>query len=65
MNRAHPHTPDPPAEGKLRKFGLVFASGMRMIFGLLLPWLFDRPWPLWPWIAAACSLHPHWHSPVL
>jgi len=43
------HDPD---RQELRKFGLVFASGIALIFGLLLPWLFDRPWPLWPWIAA-------------
>jgi hypothetical protein len=43
------HDPD---RQELRKFGLVFASGIALIFGLLLPWLFDRPWPLWPWVAA-------------
>jgi len=37
---------------ELRKFGLVFATGIALIFGLFLPWLFDRPWPLWPWIVA-------------
>ena len=37
---------------ELRQFGLVFATGMALIFGLFLPWLFERPWPLWPWIVA-------------
>ena len=37
---------------ELRKFGLVFATGIILIFGLLLPWLFEHPWPTWPWIAA-------------
>ena len=37
---------------ELRKFGLVFATGIVLIFGLLLPWLFEHPWPAWPWIAA-------------
>jgi hypothetical protein len=37
---------------ELRTFGLVFASGIALIFGLLLPWLFDKAWPTWPWIAA-------------
>ncbi|MGB5716788.1 MAG: SxtJ family membrane protein, partial [Gammaproteobacteria bacterium] len=37
---------------ELRKFGLVFATGIVLIFGLLLPWLFEHPWPTWPWIAA-------------
>jgi hypothetical protein len=40
---------------QLRQFGLVFAAGLIVIFGLLLPWLADRPLPLWPWITAAVS----------
>jgi hypothetical protein len=23
-----------------------------VFFGLLLPWLFGKPWPSWPWVAA-------------
>jgi hypothetical protein len=43
-----------PADQKqLREFGLVFAAGLVVMFGLLLPWLAGRPWPLWPWVAAA------------
>jgi hypothetical protein len=38
---------------QLREFGLVFAAGLVVMFGLLLPWLADHPWPLWPWITAA------------
>ena len=37
---------------ELRQFGLVFASGIVLIFGLLLPWLFEHAWPTWPWITA-------------
>ena len=37
---------------ELRTFGLVFATGIVLIFGLLLPWLFEHPWPTWPWVAA-------------
>ena len=43
----------------LREFGLVFAGGLVVFFGLLIPWIFDRPWAWqpggarWPWIAAA------------
>jgi hypothetical protein len=44
------HDPD---RLELRKFGLVFASGIALVFGLLLPWLFEKPWPLWPWMIAA------------
>ena len=48
------NTPDMPANRKqLREFGLVFAGGLVVMFGLVLPWLADRPWPLWPWVAAA------------
>ena len=43
----------------LREFGLVFAGGLIVFFGLLIPWIFDRPWVWqeggahWPWIGAA------------
>ena len=42
-----------PDKQELRKFGLVFATGMVLIFGLFFPWLLERPWPVWPWIVAA------------
>jgi hypothetical protein len=38
---------------ELRQFGLIFATGIALIFGLFLPWLFEKPWPQWPWIVAA------------
>ena len=34
----------------LRKFGLTTGGIVAVLFGLLLPWLFDRALPLWPWI---------------
>jgi hypothetical protein len=43
----------------LREFGLVFAGGLIVFFGLLIPWIFDKPWvwqeggARWPWIGAA------------
>ena len=37
----------------LRKFGLTTGAIMVMLFGLVLPWLRDRPLPLWPWCVAA------------
>ncbi len=48
-------TPAPLKTDKktLREFGLVFAAGLMLIFGLLLPWIWDKAWPTWPWIAAA------------
>lgn len=37
---------------ELRSFGFIFAAGLVLIFGLFIPWLADRAWPQWPWIAA-------------
>jgi hypothetical protein len=36
----------------LREFGLVTGAILAGLFGLLFPWLLERPWPLWPWVAA-------------
>jgi len=47
------HPPLKTDRKTLREFGLVFAAGLVLFFGLLLPWIWDRPWPRWPWIAAA------------
>jgi hypothetical protein len=33
----------------LRDFGLVTGATFAILFGLLFPWLLDRPWPIWPW----------------
>lgn len=32
----------------LRKFGFIFAALVLVLFELLVPWLRERPWPLWP-----------------
>jgi len=45
-------TSAPADHRQLREFGLVFAAGLIVMFGLVLPWLAGRPWPLWPWITA-------------
>lgn len=37
---------------ELREFGLITGGILALLFGLLLPWLFDHAFPLWPWIAA-------------
>ena len=39
-----------PGTLELRKFGLVTGAIVAVLFGLLIPWIFDNPWPLWPWI---------------
>ena len=46
-------TPHIASRRELRAFGLVMAGMIAALFGLLLPWLFDRVWPTWPWITAA------------
>lgn len=42
-------TPDLDKKG-LREFGLITGAIIAVLFGLLLPWLFGRGLPLWPWI---------------
>ena len=37
----------------LRQFGLMTGAILVAIFGLLLPWLLNLDWPLWPWIIAS------------
>lgn len=37
----------------LRRFALVLAAFLGVAFGVIAPWVFDRPWPAWPWFAAA------------
>ncbi len=37
---------------ELRKFGLVTGLVAVVLFGLVLPWLFQQSSPLWPWEVA-------------
>jgi hypothetical protein len=47
----HPSIPQlGPKE--LREFGLSTGVIVIALFGVLLPWLFNRGWPLWPWLIA-------------
>lgn len=39
-----------PAE--LRKFGLVTAGMVILFFELLIPWIWDLAWPIWPLVVA-------------
>ena len=41
-----------PGTRELRKFGLVTGVIVVVLFGLLLPWIFEYKWPTWPWILA-------------
>lgn len=55
---AHPTTiPELDRRG-LRDFGLLMAAVIGVLFGLLLPWLFERGWPIWPWIIAVAFALP-------
>jgi Saxitoxin biosynthesis operon protein SxtJ len=42
----------PPNPRELRNFGLTTGGIVAVLFGLLLPWLLSRAFPLWPWIVA-------------
>ena len=37
----------------LREFAIVTGGVLAVIFGLLLPWIFDNSYPYWPWIVWA------------
>lgn len=37
----------------LRRFGWQMAIAWPLLFGVLLPWLFNHSWPLWPWLLSA------------
>ena len=40
----------------LRRYGLMMSSVIALLFGLALPWLLSRPWPICPWVLAAAFL---------
>lgn len=42
---------------ELRTFGLTLGGMAALVFGVALPWLFGRPYPVWPWLIASalCS----------
>lgn len=44
-----------PGTQELRKFGLVTGAIVAVLFGLLLPWIFNYSWPLWPWVVTGIS----------
>ena len=37
----------------LRRFGFTTGTIVAVLFGILLPYLLDHAWPIWPWIIAA------------
>lgn len=34
----------------LREFGLVTGAIVAVLFGLFFPWVFERGFPIWPWV---------------
>ena len=61
-----PHQiPELEATG-LRQFGLTTGSIVPVLFGLVLPWLFDLNYPLWPWfVGGLLIIWALMHSPSL
>lgn len=53
MSSALEHSGKAPDPQELRKFGFIFSAIFLGLFELLLPWLKDRPLPLWPLYIAA------------
>ena len=51
MTMSASHIPELDAKG-LREFGLTTGAIIAVLFGLGFPYLFDRPWPIWPWAVA-------------
>ena len=43
-------TESPLTRKELRQFGLIFGAMVALMFGGVLPFLFGRPFPLWPWM---------------
>lgn len=42
-----------PTSKDLRSFGLIMGGMISVFFGLLIPWIWDLKWPMWPFIVAA------------
>jgi hypothetical protein len=38
---------------ELRRFAITTAAALTVLFGIVLPWLFEFSFPKWPWIASA------------
>jgi len=42
-----------PSKKELRSFGLIFGVLIAGVFGILLPWMYELAFPLWPWVLAS------------
>ena len=50
---------------ELRQFGTVMGIFLVLFLGLLIPWVWEFPFPVWPWIAAAVFIGSALIAPVL
>ena len=62
-------TSSPRSNKKLRDFGLLTGAILAILFGVLLPWLFDHSIPIWPWVVAtilsfSALLQPYFLRPI-
>lgn len=48
----------------LRNFGLMIGAALGLVFGLLLPWLWDGTYPLWPWLVGGSLALTGWLKPA-
>ena len=58
-----------PNKIELRNFALVTGTGLALIFGLFIPWIWSFDWLVWPWYTAAVLvawglIHPSSLKPV-
>jgi len=70
MQASHHTIPELDSKG-LREFGLTTGAIVIVLFGGLLPWLFDFAYPVWPWViggilglwavVAPATLNPVYH----
>lgn len=51
-----PNNETKPDRKELREFALTMSAAIGGLFGLVIPWLLDRAWPLWPWPLALAFL---------
>lgn len=42
-----------PSRHELRAFGFSMGGAIAALFGVVVPWLREAPWPTWPWLLAA------------
>lgn len=57
MSRPAAGIPELDRKG-LRHFGLLMSGIVATLFGILLPFVFGRGWPLWPWVLATAFALP-------